>query len=678
MCGLRTDDPQPWHQEPADLKKQCTVVVTELVHPAHCGVDAEDVPGTQYLVTDDTSTHEPRCPGAVLKRAGAVALAPQPSDSPNDPLNWPRTRKLLHLALLAAFAGLCAAVCNVASGSAQDLMARELGEPAAAAASAGGGALFAASAAACFLLAPVPHLYGRKPVYVLCLVLCVVGFVLFATAGGAARAVLSQVCVGVAVAASEVLVQQSISDIFFRHQQDAAVSVYVLASSVGTYLGPLIADYMLDGTPAPVPQGQADGAQAGPGWRWVGWWAAVAAGILLVAFVVALEETYFDRDKYRRRAVPDAALSPTPRALEEGAVPLSDGCASCTVAARLSRATTRASLTGADEPAHGYRRRVALATRAGNVRGTGARQYARRLRSAARVYVFPPVVYAGVQWGAQSAWLTFYLTTLAEDWRGPPYSYSSAAVGRLHVACLAGAVVGCLYGGVVANRAVEGMVKRNTKRAEERVRRAAGMGDDAARMALGHVAVPAPAHRAPVRTGTMESRMSEVTLHEKDPSNEKTLPAPSPRLVVFEPETRLYMLLPTAILSPLGMFLFGVGTHRHWHWAASYAGLGFVGFGWGCAGDLSVSYLMAAYPRMVLEGMVGAAVVGNALAGAFAFACQRWLDAHGTLRTYLALGSLNLLVFLLTVPMVWKGKWCRRKTKRLYEEFLELRDGQGL
>ena len=36
-----------------------------------------------------------------------------------------------------------------------------------------------------------------------------------------------------------------------------------------------------------------------------------------------------------------------------------------------------------------------------------------------------------------------------------------------------------------------------------------------------------------------------------------------------------------------------------------YVGLGFIGFGWGVAGDLALTYLGDCYPDMILEGMVG-------------------------------------------------------------------------
>ena len=69
--------------------------------------------------------------------------------------------------------------------------------------------------------------------------------------------------------------------------------------------------------------------------------------------------------------------------------------------------------------------------------------------------------------------------------------------------------------------------------------------------------------------------------------------------------------------------LFGIGSAKGMPWPAPYVGLGMIGFGWGCAGDLSMAYLVDCYPDMVLEGMVGVAVINNSLAAIFTFTTSK-------------------------------------------------------
>jgi hypothetical protein len=72
-----------------------------------------------------------------------------------------------------------------------------------------------------------------------------------------------------------------------------------------------------------------------------------------------------------------------------------------------------------------------------------------------------------------------------------------------------------------------------------------------------------------------------------------------------------------------------------------YVGLGMIGFGWGCAGDLSMAYLMDAYPEMVLEGMVGVAVINNTLACIFTFTASESFTRPKTNRSNLNLTKQN-------------------------------------
>jgi type IV secretory pathway TrbD component len=104
-----------------------------------------------------------------------------------------------------------------------------------------------------------------------------------------------------------------------------------------------------------------------------------------------------------------------------------------------------------------------------------------------------------------------------------------------------------------------------------------------------------------------------------------------------------------------------------------YVALGFIGFGYGCAGDLSITYLADCYPDMVLEGMVGVAVINNTVAMIFTFGASHWLDA-GVEKCFIALGVLSFAVLASSLPMVVGGKAARRRTNGRYRNYLEIRD----
>lgn len=143
---------------------------------------------------------------------------------------------------------------------------------------------------------------------------------------------------------------------------------------------------------------------------------------------------------------------------------------------------------------------------------------------------------------------------------------------------------------------------------------------------------------------------------------------------VWEAEFRLYLMIMCLLIFPTGMWVFGIGSAKGWNWPAPYVGLGFIGFGYGCAGDLSITYLADSYPDMILEGMVGVATINNTLAMIFTFVASYWIDS--SLRNcFIELGVISFIIMALSLPMIIFGKRARRWTRERYMKFLELRDG---
>ena len=62
-------------------------------------VSPEFIPGTIHLVDLDGTIHSPHAKGSNHD----IILVPAPSKSPDDPLNWSPSRKLLSLGCLGAY-----------------------------------------------------------------------------------------------------------------------------------------------------------------------------------------------------------------------------------------------------------------------------------------------------------------------------------------------------------------------------------------------------------------------------------------------------------------------------------------------------------------------------------------------------------------------------------------------
>lgn len=531
--------------------------------------DVEIFPGTVRLFEEKIHVDS-----SYLKRDGEIVLQPQPTDSPNDPLNWPITRKYFHAILLFFITGFATASANGAS-LVQDGMNQAYGIPYDAM-DLGGVVLSIGTGYWTFFVSPAAFLYGRRVPYLIGMTWSLIGAIWMVNAKDPYSLIIYQLFVGASGSTAEANVQLSLSEIFFEHQRGSMTSVYVLTTSVGTYLGSLVESFVVERL----------------GWQWIGWLSFIISACGLILLYFGLEETMFDRAAYGGASEMTGDVSDNENAgvMDELEKPPSG----------ISSANT---LNSKRKP---YWQRIKIITLAPNIKGTGFKQYTSRLWHNLRIFGFPAVIYSGIQWGAQDAWLAFYMTVEQDNWREKPWSYSIVQAGLMNIPCIIGAVLGCCWGGMFSDRFVCWAAKR--------------------------------------RNG------------------------------ICEAEDRLWMMLPCALCSPAGMFIFGIGSASGWSWPPCYAGLVLVGFGWGCAGDLSMSYLMDAYPEMVLEGMVGVSVIDNSIGCIFELSASTWLRNSGVRDCFIALGVLDFLFIALTIPMIIYGKACRKWTLTRYLDFVKIRD----
>lgn len=194
--------------------------------------DDNFVPGTtNILVGNDASSIDSSTSAKPLKRnKDGIILMPQPSESPNDPLNWSTGRKMWHFVLLSFITALTAATSNDA-GAAQDSLNAIYGISYDAM-NTGAGVLFIFIGWSCIFFAPASSLYGRRITYIICLLAGTLGSVWFALSRKTADTIWSQAFVGMSEAS---LCRSSGPTIVVRH---------ILSTSIGfrfdsVYLGHL-------------------------------------------------------------------------------------------------------------------------------------------------------------------------------------------------------------------------------------------------------------------------------------------------------------------------------------------------------------------------------------------------------------------------------------------------------
>lgn len=150
-----------------------------------------------------------------------IILSPQPSDDPNDPLNWPLWQKDLILLIT----GLAAAVVGaygpmLSPGFVQ--ISQEMGISVNTLAQSTSW-LILAIAGSLFLANPVAKKFGKRPVYVVSIIIMFVSSVWGAESKNYRSFLGSRIVGGFGMAPYEVLVQCTIGDMYFVHQ--ASVSL---------------------------------------------------------------------------------------------------------------------------------------------------------------------------------------------------------------------------------------------------------------------------------------------------------------------------------------------------------------------------------------------------------------------------------------------------------------------
>ncbi|PFH60993.1 hypothetical protein XA68_18466 [Ophiocordyceps unilateralis] len=181
-------------------------------------------------------------------RDADVELIPQPSDAPDDPLNWPLWRKHLNLASLLVsvvlVGGMKTALLPTAgSRHGQVSVAALTSVPLALAAVGGIGSCVAAKR------------LGKRPLYLASAVVALIGCVWSAATAddGFASSVGARVLQGLGWGAFDTLLLGSIQDTYFEHERNLPVTLYNMLTTASTWATPLIAGLSSSLTPANPP-----------------------------------------------------------------------------------------------------------------------------------------------------------------------------------------------------------------------------------------------------------------------------------------------------------------------------------------------------------------------------------------------------------------------------------------
>lgn len=287
----------------------------------------------------------------------------------------------------------------------------------------------------CLLWQPLALTYGRRGVYLISLLIMVPVLVWTAHSSSAGEWYAHRTIIGLAGAPIESLPEISIPDLFFAHERGTWMGVYVLVLFESNFIAPLIAGWFNDAF----------------GWRWTMYFGAFVAAGAFVILSFGLEETMYIRHTVSgvsANSRQEAKITQT-KSGEKTTAGIASDVASEKSEPRTSYPAPRPYLQKLKPfvvlPGHPSNKQMLWMT----------------VRPLAIIVQFPNIAWAGFIYGINLSWYQVLNGTTSPVLSATPYNWSAALVGTVYVGPIIGAVFGCLWGGVIADRLAIRLARRN-------------------------------------------------------------------------------------------------------------------------------------------------------------------------------------------------------------------------
>ncbi|KAK4498038.1 hypothetical protein PRZ48_010694 [Zasmidium cellare] len=133
-----------------------------------------------------------------------------------------------------------------------------------------------------------------------------------------------------------------------------------------------------------------------------------------------------------------------------------------------------------------------------------------------------------------------------------------------------------------------------------------------------------------------------------------------------EPEFRLWAFIPSAVIMPCGLIMYGVTSAHGLHWITPIVGTGFVGFGLSVGGTVSIAYIVDCYKDIDTQAVTTIILIRNIVGFAITWGIQPWIDGMGQQNAFILVGVLSFVITGFAGVFIAWGKGMRRWTAGRY------------
>ncbi|KAI0105384.1 MFS general substrate transporter [Hypoxylon sp. NC0597] len=405
------------------------------------------VPGTALLTdvvgSDNYHSHGELNTSALRHGKGRdsdVLLVPQPSNSPNDPLNWSLLKKDLMLFFICIDTAVVGAWGPMITpgfvemtsqfGISYNKLNGDLGY----------GILMIGLS--CFVTNSMAVVWGRRPIFLLGNLLLFISSIggFYAHSFNSLLGFRLIGCIG--MSPFEVLVTTTIADIYFVHQRGVRLAAWGLCLSIGVGGGTIISGYIIQNL----------------GWNWTYGICAIMFGIWIIVLFLFCPETAYRRDDSLntdlgtgQKHLNQITRNDNVKKVEGGSPGTGD------VIEVEIEAIERATIdNGWSEKKHSYWHDLKIFH--GRVSDD---PFWKVLARPFMMLIFPQVLFSFFAYGLTTSWLVVVGSVLAQLFTAPPYNFSVSGVGLVSIASLIGALIGAFVSGPIADWIIKMMSRRN-------------------------------------------------------------------------------------------------------------------------------------------------------------------------------------------------------------------------
>ncbi|KAH7130023.1 major facilitator superfamily domain-containing protein [Dendryphion nanum] len=397
----------------------------------------EHVPGTAPLNELGREVYNTSgVDSSILKHdpAGEIVLIPQPSDSPNDPYNWPRWKKE-RFTITYGFA--CGAVGAVGPllGPAFVELAAEFNVPLATFIQGVQGGLIVAIAFGSLICNSLAVKFGKRPIYLFTTLMLMVTCFWCAAAKTFVSLVAARVVQGFCMGPLEALIPASISDVWFVHERGYRSAVFNLGVLGGINLAQPVAGYIIQYS----------------GYKTAFYAMGGAFGIALIMIFFWMPETAFIRTGAVNLDTSSKNIMTELKITHKMAVEHIEG-----EKIDSGQSIETPEQTPAQEEPYSYARDLRLYS--------GYINHVSFFNTLFRPFMMlgsPAVLWATLLFTTCISWLVGISVTLSQIFSAPPYNFSVSVVGLTNLSSFVATILGTLVAGPLIDGVVRKMSKRN-------------------------------------------------------------------------------------------------------------------------------------------------------------------------------------------------------------------------